>query len=354
MKMDSLRAVQWHDGKVRLLDQRQLPNELVLLEISDYHGIANAINSLGVRGAPAIGIAAAFGVVLAVWEADEVDRTAFLEQANAAIDLLKATRPTAKNLFWALDKMRRTLSRNLSRPLKEIKLALLREAQAILDDDVQRCKRIGSFGAALLPNRCTILTHCNAGALATGGYGTALGIVRSAIEMGKKIKVYADETRPLLQGARLTTFELLEDDIDVTLICDGAAAYVMKQGLIHHVIVGADRIACNGDVANKIGTYSLAVLAKQHGIPFLVAAPMSTCDFDIATGEEIPIEERAADEIRCIGSHALAPEEVPVYNPAFDVTPNELITAIVTDQGVANPPLVQSLNTMRKLNLDSK
>jgi len=345
--MDDIRAIQWHDGKVRLLDQRLLPNELVLLEISDYRGIVNGIRSMSVRGAPAIGIAAAFGVVLSVWHADEVDRHAFLEKANAAIDALKATRPTAKNLFWALDRMRRVLSRNLSRPLKEIKLALLSEAQSILDDDIERCKRIGRFGAELLPNRCTVLTHCNAGALATGGYGTALGIVRAAIEKGKKVKVFADETRPLLQGARLTAFELMEDDIDVTLICDNTAAYLMKQGRVHFVIVGADRIACNGDVANKIGTYNLAVLAKHHDIPFLVAAPLSTCDFEIASGEEIPIEERDHAEVRHLGSALVAPEEVPVYNPAFDVTPHELITAIVTDAGVAKPPYDQTLAKMR-------
>ena len=345
--MDEIRAIQWHDGKVRLLDQRQLPNELVLLEISDYRGVANAIRSMSVRGAPAIGIAAAFGIVLSVWHTDDVDRRAFLESANAAMNDLKATRPTAKNLFWALDRMRWVLSRNLSRPLKEIKLALLSEAQSILDDDIERCKRIGRFGAELLPHRCTILTHCNAGALATGGYGTALGIVRAAIEKGKKVKVFADETRPLLQGARLTAFELMEDDIDVTLICDSAAAYVMKKGKVQFVIVGADRITRNGDVANKIGTYGLAVLAKHHNIPFLVAAPLSTCDFEIASGDEIPIEERDQAEVRHVGSALVAPEEVPVYNPAFDVTPHELITAIVTDAGVAQPPFDQSLASMR-------
>ncbi len=345
--MDEIRAVQWHDGKVRLLDQRLLPNELVLLEISDYHGVVNAIRSMSVRGAPAIGIAAAFGIVLSVWHANEADRRTFLEKANAAMDELKTTRPTAKNLFWALDRMRWVLSRNLSRPLREIKLALLSEAQSILDDDIERCKRIGGLGAKLLPNRCTVLTHCNAGALATGGYGTALGIIRAAIETGKKVKVFVDETRPLLQGARLTAFELMEDGIDVTLICDSAAAYVMKQERVQFVIVGADRITRNGDVANKIGTYHLAVLAKHHNIPFIVAAPLSTCDFDIASGEEIPIEERDAAEVRHVGSVLVAPEDVPVYNPAFDVTPHELITAIVTDAGVAKPPFDETLAKMR-------
>lgn len=346
--MDQIRAVQWHKGKVRILDQTKLPQELLLLEISDYHGIVKAIKSMSVRGAPAIGIAAAFGVVLSVWNADETDRASFLELVNKAIDELKATRPTAKNLFWALDRMRLALSRSLNKPLSKIKLALLEEAQHILNDDIERCKRIGKFGAELLPNRVSVLTHCNAGAFATGGYGTALGIVRAAVEAGKRVKVFADETRPLLQGARLTTFELLEDDIDVILICDNAAASVMKQGLVNTVIVGADRIASNGDVANKIGTYALAILAKKHNIPFYVAAPLSTCDFDIKSGDEIPIEERDPSEVRMIGHTLIAPEEVEVYNPAFDVTPHELIDAIITDKGVARPDYQKSLQELRK------
>ncbi len=346
--MDEIMAVQWADGKVRILDQTLLPHELVLLEISDYHGVANAIKRLAVRGAPAIGVAAAYGVVLGVWYEDSSDRTKFLEKANEAIEALKVTRPTAVNLFWALDRMRGALSKNLSRPLKEIKLALLREANYILEDDIKRCKTMGRFGAELLPNRANILTHCNAGALATGGYGTALGVIRAAKEAGKKVKVFADETRPLLQGARLTTFELYEDDIDVTLICDNMAAYVMKQGLVNTVIVGADRIAANGDVANKIGTYGLAVLAKHHNIPFYVAAPLSTFDFNIKTGADIPIEEREADEVRKFGECSVALEEIPVYNPAFDVTPNELVTAIITEKGVIKAPFTQNIIKIKK------
>ncbi|NOY58210.1 MAG: S-methyl-5-thioribose-1-phosphate isomerase [Calditrichaeota bacterium] len=350
--MEQFATVRWHDGKVRILDQTQLPNELILLEISDHSGIVNAIKKLSVRGAPAIGIAAAFGVVLSVWNASDIDRTGFLVKANKAIDDLKATRPTAKNLFWALNKMRIALSGNLNKPLKEIKLELLKAAQGILEDDIDRCRKIGKFGAELMPMRANVLTHCNAGALATGGYGTALGVLRAAREMGKKVQVYADETRPLLQGARLTTFELLEDGFDVTLICDNMAATVMKQGLVNAVIVGADRITRNGDVANKIGTYGLAVLARQHNIPFYVAAPLSTFDFDLANGDEIPIEERDPEEVRKFGSSLVAPEDVKVYNPAFDVTPNELVETIITEEGVFKKPFEQSLAELKK-NLDS-
>ena len=336
--MDELKAVQWHDGRVRILDQTKLPEELILLEISDYYGVIDAVNSLAVRGAPAIGIAAAFGVVLAIWRADEVDRTAFLTKVNKAIEDFKATRPTARNLFWALEQMRAVLSRNLSRPLREVKRAMLHTAQTILEDDIARCRKIGEYGADLLPFRANVLTHCNAGLLATGGYGTALGIVRAAVGKGKKVKVYADETRPLLQGARLTTFELMDEGIDVTLITDSMAAYVMQKGLVNVVVVGADRISRNGDVANKIGTYGLAVLAKEHKIPFVVAAPLSTFDPDLATGEAILIEERHPDEVRKIGDRFIAPEDVPVLNPAFDVTPHHLISAIVSERGVIKFP----------------
>jgi methylthioribose-1-phosphate isomerase len=345
--MEDLYTIKWHNGKVRILDQRQLPNDLVLLEISDHRGIVNAINNMSIRGAPAIGIAAAFGVVLSVWSAGDTDRPTFLEKANTAIKELKETRPTAKNLFWALEKMRLVLTRNLNRPLGEIKKALLFEAQRILDDDIKRCENIGKYGATLLPDRAFVLTHCNAGALATGGYGTALGVIRAAVAAGKKIKVYANETRPLWQGARLTSFELLEDDIDVTLIVDSAAGAVMREGKINIVLVGADRIASNGDTANKIGTYSLAVLAKKHQIPFYVAAPLSTCDFDLPNGSSIPIEERDADEIRRIDSMLIAPEDVKVYNPAFDVTPNEFIDAIITERGIARPPFKTTLSELK-------
>jgi methylthioribose-1-phosphate isomerase len=346
--MDDLKTIQWYNGKVRILDQQKLPNDLVLLEISDYHGIVKAIKQLNIRGAPAIGIAAAFGVVLSVWGHSDLDRTGFLERTNNAINALKNSRPTAKNLFWALERMRNILSRNLNKPLDDIKQALLREAQRILDDDVERCKKIGRNGAFLLDNQANILTHCNAGGLATGGYGTALGVIRAAKEMGKRVHVYADETRPLLQGARLTTFELMEDNIDVTLLCDNMAAYVMQKKWVNAVVVGADRIATNGDVANKIGTFGLAVLAKYHGIPFYVAAPFSTFDPHIHTGQKIPIEERNPEEIRTLNNRLLAPEDVPVINPAFDVTPNELVTAIITEKGVIKPPYTE--NIKQKIN----
>jgi len=336
--MDDLQTVRWHNGKVRILDQTKLPGDFVLLEISDHRGIVKAIKTLAVRGAPAIGIAAAFGVVLSIWEASESDRPGFLTKVNKAIDELKASRPTAKNLFWALEQMRRIMSKNLDKSLREVKAAMLRGAENILQDDIDRCKKIGEHGSDLLPIRANVLTHCNAGALATGGHGTALGIIRTAVERGKKITVYADETRPLLQGARLTTFELMEDDIPVTLITDSMAATVMKQGLVNVVVVGADRIAVNGDVANKIGTYGLAVLAREHKIPFIVAAPLSTFDPDIQSGDEIPIEERDGNEIRRVGDVLIAPEDVRIYNPAFDVTPHELISAIVSEKGAVKFP----------------
>ncbi len=336
--MDELRAVYWHEGKVRILDQTKLPEELVILEIADYYGVLDAIKSMAVRGAPAIGIAAAFGVVLSVWRADESNRAEFLTRVNRAMDELSAARPTAKNLTWAVNEMRNVLTRNLNRPLREIKQELLAAAQRILEDDVQRCKQIGENGARLLPVRAGVLTHCNAGLLATGGYGTALGIVRAAVAGGRKVHVYVDETRPLLQGARLTAFELMDEGINVTLITDNTAAYVMKRGLVDVVIVGADRIARNGDMANKIGTYGLALLAKAHRIPFVVAAPLSTFDPEAADGDSIPIEERDPDEVRKIGDRYIAPPDVPVFNPAFDVTPHTLISAIVTEKGVIKFP----------------
>lgn len=349
--MDELQSIAWHDGRVRILDQTRLPGELVLLEISDHHGVIKAIKQLSIRGAPAIGIAAAYGVVLAVWEVEESDRTAFIERANHAIDLIRASRPTARNLFWALERMRGALTRHLNRPLHEIKQALLREAQAIQADDVQRCQQIGRHGAALLTQNCAVLTHCNAGALATGGYGTALGIVRSAISLGKKVEVYACETRPLLQGARITAFELSDEGIPVTVLCDTMAAYVMQRNMVQFVLVGADRIARNGDTANKIGTYGLAILARHHRIPFYVAAPLSTFDFDLRNGEQIPIEHRSADEVTHCGGLQSVPDGVPVINPAFDVTPASLIDAFITDNGIFRPPFEASLQPLKSLNL---
>ena len=346
--MEDIKAIEWINGKVRILDQTQLPEELVLLEISDHYGIVNAIKNMNLRGAPVIGIAAAFGVVLSVWNASDTDRAGFLKKANKAIDELKATRPTAKNLFWALERMRNCMSGNLNKSIPQIKSALLKEAQKILSDDIKTCKSIGKFGAELLPNRANILTHCNAGSLATGDYGTALGIIRAGVEARKKITVYADETRPLLQGARLTVFELLEDGIDVTLVCDSTAAFLMQQSKINMIIVGADRIVRNGDVANKIGTYGLAVLARHHNIPFVVAAPLSTFDFSLESGRDITIEERSADEVINCGSKLVAPEDVKVYNPAFDITPHYLLHAIVTEKGIIKPPFFENIAKLAK------
>jgi len=346
--MQDLPTIAWHDGKVRILDQTQLPHELVMLEISDYPGVIQAIKSLAVRGAPAIGVAAAFAVVLSVWHESDSDRAGFIEKANKAILEVKAARPTAKNLFWAVERMRETMAKNLNRPLHEIRQELLRTAQWLLQDDLQRCQAIGKFGAALLPDRCNILTHCNAGALATAGHGTALGVIRSAVAQGKRIHVFIDETRPLLQGSRLPAFELQEENIPATLICDNMAAALMRRGMVQVVLVGADRIAANGDTANKIGTYGLAVLAKHHNIPFYVAAPWTTIDMELNSGQLIPIEERDADEVRRVQGRPIAPEDIPVWNPAFDVTPNNLIDLFITDRGVVRPPFAGALAQMMK------
>lgn len=341
--LDELQGISWHDGRVRILDQTRLPEELVLLEISDYQGIIRAITEMNVRGAPAIGIAAAYGIVLAVWPLEESDRPAFLQRVNQASEALARSRPTARNLFWALERMRAALMRLLSRPLREIKLALLEEAQKIHADDIERCRAIGHIGAALLPQTASILTHCNAGAYATGGFGTALGVIRTAVSQGKKVQVYACETRPLLQGSRITAWELAEDEIPVTVLCDNMAAYAMARGLVQLVIVGADRIARNGDTANKIGTYGLAILARHHRIPFYVAAPLSTFDPEIRSGDHITIEQRGPAEVELCGTTRVVPEGVPVLNPSFDVTPAKLIDAFITEKGLFRPPYEESL-----------
>jgi methylthioribose-1-phosphate isomerase len=331
-------TVEWKDGAVRLLDQARLPLHVEFLDCCDYFAVAQAIRELRVRGAPAIGITAAMGVALGAQAlvASGFDR--FRGELWTICDHLAATRPTAVNLFWAIERMKRTVDRHQSKPIPDIKRALIEEAQAILQEDIKMCRAIGHYGASLIKSGQTILTHCNAGALATGGYGTALGVVRAAWEQGKKIRVIADETRPVLQGARLTAWELMQDGIPVTLITDNMAGTLMKQGKIHLCVVGADRIASNGDVANKIGTYAVAVLAKAHNIPFYVAAPSSTIDLNTPSGEKIPIEERNSEEVRtALGGPYLAPPEVEVYNPAFDVTPAALITGIITEGGVVNP-----------------
>ncbi|MBC8182600.1 S-methyl-5-thioribose-1-phosphate isomerase [candidate division KSB1 bacterium] len=334
----NFKTIEWKNNKVILIDQTRIPIEEKYLEISDYRELADAIIKLKVRGAPAIGIAGALGVCLGANKIDKDDKEEFNKRLKIIIDELAATRPTAVNLFWALERMSTRLENSKSKGVSEIKEQLLREALAILDEDKIICKKMGENGASLLKDGDTVLTHCNSGALVAGGIGTAVGAIHTAFNQGKKIKVFADETRPLLQGARLTTWELLKAGIDVTLICDNVAAYVMQQGLVNCVMLGADRIAANGDVANKIGTYGLAVLAKYHNIPFYVVAPTTTFDMSIKTGSEIPIEQRASEEVTFGFGKQTAPDDVPVYNPAFDVTPNELITAIISEQGIYYPP----------------
>ncbi|MFH1562565.1 MAG: S-methyl-5-thioribose-1-phosphate isomerase [Nitrospirota bacterium] len=315
----TVETIKWEDAQLKIIDQTRLPEELVYLECNTPEEVAEAIKALRVRGAPAIGVAAAYGVVLGI---DKIDET---------IKLLAGTRPTAVNLFWALQRMENCAKNHKGYGLKE---SLLNEAISIHEDDKEKCRKMGEYGASLIKDGDTILTHCNAGALATGGMGTALAAIYTAKAQGKKIKVFADETRPLLQGARLTTWELQQAGIDVTLICDNMAAVVMKQGKINLVIVGADRIVKNGDVANKIGTYGVAVLAKEHNIPFYVIAPTSTFDLSLEDGSQIPIEERGADEITYGFGKRTAPVGINVYSPAFDVTPNRFIKAIVTENGI--------------------
>ncbi|NPV92144.1 MAG: S-methyl-5-thioribose-1-phosphate isomerase [Firmicutes bacterium] len=340
-----MQALEWDGEVLRLIDQTLLPLNQEYVECRDYRCVARAIRQMQVRGAPAIGAAAAFGMVLAVKEAasDPPGFESFMRDAAAE---LRSTRPTAVNLFWAIGRMEEKLRHLAGEPLPVIIKQMESEAVAIYLEDQEMNRRIGEYGAALVPPGARVLTHCNAGALATTGYGTALGVIRAAHEQGKEITVWADETRPLLQGARLTAWELMQDGIPVTLIADNMAGYLMQQGKVDLIIVGADRITAGGDVANKIGTYSLAVLARAHNIPMYIAAPTSTIDFSLEDGRGIPIEERAPEEMRQMGGHVTAPPGVPVYNPAFDVTPAELITAIITDRGVATPPYRESIGKL--------
>jgi methylthioribose-1-phosphate isomerase len=338
-------TVKWEDGAVVMIDQRRLPAEEAYLRCREPRDVANAIKDMAIRGAPAIGVAAAFGIALGVRNS-RGQGAALRGELEALVELFRATRPTAVNLFWAIERMERRFERDAGAGSAAQRDGLLQEAQAIHDEDVAACRRIGDLGAALLPQDARVLTHCNAGALATAGYGTALGVIRSAARDGKIRQVFADETRPYLQGARLTAWELMKDGIPTTLIADNMAGHMMATRHVDAVIVGADRIAANGDVANKIGTYSLAVLAKENGIPFYVAAPVSTFDLKTASGEGIPIEERAAQEITHHGGRRLAPEGVAVRNPAFDVTPNRYLTAIVCERGVARAPYTETLRAL--------
>jgi len=333
-------TMEWTGDALKLLDQRKLPFVEEYVMCRTHVEVAKAIKDMVVRGAPAIGVAAAFGYVLGLREFASGDLQEWMKKVK---ENLANTRPTAVNLFWALDRMERTLLENLDKDREEILEILEGEALRMAREDIEVNKAIGRNGAALLKDGWTILTHCNAGALATVDYGTALGVIRAAVESGKRIRVFADETRPYLQGARLTAWELLKDGIDVTVITDNMAGWLMKKGLINAVIVGADRIAMNGDVANKIGTYTVAVLAKKHGIPFFVAAPTSTIDPKIRSGDEIPIEERSQDEVLFCGGNRVVPHGVKVVNPAFDVTEKDLVTAIITEKGVIWPPFEENI-----------
>jgi methylthioribose-1-phosphate isomerase len=343
-----LETIRWNHqrGWIELIDQTLLPNEFKYIACKSVDEIWEAIKRLQVRGAPAIGIAGALGVVLGIWDSKAESYEELKQQLDSVADYLSTSRPTAVNLFWALDRMKATAERHKNKPVPELKRILLEEAHRIIEEDKQVCRAIGRNGAELLPEECSILTHCNAGALATADYGTALGVIYAAVEMGKRIKVFADETRPLLQGARLTAWELMHNGVDVTLICDDMAATVMRQGMVDCVIVGADRIAANGDTANKIGTYNLAILAREHGLPFYVAAPVSTFDLSLENGDLIPIEQRSSEEITCPFGLKIAPQEVKVYNPAFDVTPARFITAIITEKGVIHQPLEANIRRL--------
>jgi methylthioribose-1-phosphate isomerase len=339
----------WTPQGVRFIDQTRLPLEESYVLATTYEQVADVIVTMVVRGAPAIGVSAAYGVALGALRTQAATAAEFAPEFEKICARLAGTRPTAVNLFWAIDRMKKLFSSLLAAGsnLDQIKEKLLAEAHRMYDEDIAACKAMGAFGGALMPEQGGVLTHCNAGALATCGYGTALGVIRSAVEMGKKIRVFADETRPFLQGARLTAWELMQDGIDTTVICDNMAAHLMKQGLIQAVVVGADRIAANGDVANKIGTYSVAIVAKEHGIPFYVAAPWSTIDMATATGDQIPIEERPAIEVTHHGGKQLTPNGVGIRNPAFDVTPAKYIAGIVTERGVLRAPYAESLQAMQ-------
>ena len=338
----------WTPDGVRFIDQTKLPLEESYVLATTYEQVAEVIVTMVVRGAPAIGVSAAYGIALGAQHTKAATPAEFAPEFERICARLAGTRPTAVNLFWAIDRMKRLFSALLSSgtTLSQIRDKILAEADAMYEEDIAACRAMGAFGAALLPDEGGVLTHCNAGALATCGYGTALGVIRSAVEQGKRIHVYADETRPFLQGARLTAWELMADGIPTTVLCDNMAASLMRAGKIQAVVVGADRIAANGDFANKIGTYNVAILAKEHGIPFYCAAPWSTIDLATETGDAIPIEERSPVEVTHHGGKQLTPHGVGICNPAFDVTPAKYVTAIITERGVLRAPYAESLREM--------
>ena len=336
-------TIQWTDDGVVMIDQTRLPREQVFVTCTDYEQVADAIRTMIIRGAPAIGVAAAMGVAIGVVKAPPENLD---EQVERICTVLAGTRPTAVNLFWAIDRMKRLYQSVRHESIDAIRGSLVREAKQVYLEDIAINQAIGRNGAPLVPDGKTVLTHCNAGALATAGYGTALGVIRAAVDGGKKVDVFADETRPFLQGARLTVWELQQDKIPATLITDNMAGHFLHSGRIGCVVVGADRIAANGDVANKIGTYSVAVLAKENNVPFYVAAPISTLDLTLKSGDEIPIEERAGSEVTQVGGVNVAPDGTAVRNPAFDVTPARYVTAIITERGVARAPFEESLKAL--------
>lgn len=341
-------TIEWLDGVVAMVDQRKLPAREVYVRCRTAPEVARAIRNMVIRGAPAIGVAAAMGLALGMRKSKATGTAKFAAEFQKLCDLMAATRPTAVNLFWAIERMKRVVASSVGagRSVAEMQAALEAEAALVHDEDVASCRAIGAAGAPLVPDGARILTHCNAGALATAGYGTALGLIRGAVEQGKSVSVYADETRPFLQGARLTAWELVRDGIPTTVITDNMAAALMKAGGIDLAVVGADRIAANGDVANKIGTYGVAVLARHHGLPFYVAAPLSTIDLATPDGVRIPIEERARREVTEFAGKRIVPSGAEVWNPAFDVTPAGLVTAIITERGVARPPFEESLRLL--------
>ena len=343
-------TLEWLPTGVNFLDQTKLPLKETYVLATDYKQVATVIRDMIVRGAPAIGVSAAMGMALGIDRSTAATLPALTEEVAVIAKTLAETRPTAVNLFWGIDEVRNLYNELAAKnaPISEIKSAVVAKARRMYDEDITACKQMGAYGALLLPKEGTVLTHCNAGALATCGYGTALGVIRAAIERGHKIDVFADETRPFLQGARLTAWELMKDNIPTTVLCDNMAAALMRQGRIQAVIVGADRIAANGDVANKIGTYGVSILAKEHGIPFYVAAPWSTLDLATSHGDLIPIEQRAATEVTHSNGRQMTPHGVAIENPAFDVTPAKYVTAIITERGVLRAPYERSIQAMAK------
>jgi methylthioribose-1-phosphate isomerase len=341
-----IQTLEWTDNGVRFIDQTKLPTEEIYVTCRTYEQVADAIRTMIVRGAPAIGVAAAMGIALGVRDSKAESVAELKRDLDRICDVMSKTRPTAVNLFWAIRRMQEKFERLRIRSGEQIKHELIEEAKRMHAEDIAANQAMGNYGATLMPNAGGVLTHCNAGALATAGYGTALGVIRAAVEKGKKIHVYADETRPFLQGARLTAWELMKDGIPTTVISDNMAGAMMKQGKIGAIVVGADRIAANGDVANKIGTYTVAVLAKENGIPFYVAAPISTVDLACPDGSKIPIEQRSPREVTHIAGKQMVPEGVSIENPAFDVTPSKYVSAIVTERGIARAPYEESLRDL--------